>query len=347
MDCSTLAAIGTVTRYAYYSEIGVLAPTWTSEFAKPSPTCKVAKDLSPMCARLFEAWTYRAEQMQAVSPVASDVDWRVTQAIPPCTPLMNVPAATDRPLCRANGGTYSVYHWPTAMASGQDFCNAHWTAPMGTPTIPGFPNTAVVSGVTLTSPDVYHFLNNMSVETYRGRAGQPGGIGNAAYDVWALSTVVPVITVAQSESDILQASKRCIGIEADQCTMYFVPDFRIQELATVRTDSFDKYCKSQCGSREDGVLYQDCYQPSLAIPIREIVRQNSGVFGECDWPLYEANNEGGWTSHTTSSVAAVLIKDVKATAFMAVVTSERAGKQTTVPLPGSPVRLEARPTNSP
>jgi hypothetical protein len=215
---------------------------------------------------------------------------------------------------------------------------------MGTPTIPGIPNTAVVSGLTLTSPQVYHFLQDVQVETYRGRAGQPGGIGSPPYDVWELSTVLPAVTVAQSESNMLQASKRCRGIEADQCSMVFTPDFRIQDLATIRTDTFDRYCKGWGGSGGDKVLYQDRYQPTLAIPIREVVRQNDGVLKECDWPLYEANNEGGWTSYTTSSVAAVLIKDVKPTAFVPVVTRASAVSNTAVPLPGSPVRLEARHT---
>jgi hypothetical protein len=345
VECRTLPAIGTVTGYVYYSQIGVLAPTWTSDYVQPSPTCKVAKDLTPMCARLFQAWAYRAVQMRAELPAPTDVGWEVTQAMPPCTPLMSVPAPTDRPKCRVAGFTYSAYHWPTETPSGDDFCNAKWTAQMGTPTIPGIPNTAVVSGFTLTSPQVYHLLQDVRVETHRGRAGQPGGIGSPPYDVWGLSAVLPAVTVAQSESNMLQASKRCGGIEADSCSMYFAPDFRIQDLATVRTDTFDKYCKSWGGSGGDDVLYQDRYQPTLAIPIREIVRQNDGVLRECDWPLHESNNEGGWTTYTASSVAAVLVKDLKATAFVPVATkASEAGNA--VPLPGSPARLAARHTGS-
>ena len=346
VDCKAVSTVGTVTGYEYYSEIGVLAPTWTSDYEEPSPTCQVARDLSPMCARLFEAWTYRAGQMRAAPSAPSDVGWRITQAIPPCTPLMTQPASTNRPVCRAAGATYSAYYWPTATPSGEDYCNVNWTAPTGTPTIRGIPNTAVVLGITLTSPDVYHLLKDLRVETYRGRAGQPGGIGNAPYDAWELSTVLGAVTVAQPESGIFQASKRCKGIEGDQCTVDFSPDFRIQDLQTIRTDTYDKYCTGRCGPRGNGVMYQDCYQPTLAIPIGEIVRQNGGILAECDWPLYEANDEGGWTSYTTSSVAAVLVKDVKAVDFVPIVTKTTVAEITAAPLPGSAPMLQTLPTIS-
>jgi hypothetical protein len=334
-----------VTGFVYFSDIGVLGPTWTSEYVQPSPTCAVAGDLSPICARLFEAWTYRAEKMRAKVPGLSEVDKTITHAIPPCTPLMRIPEPTNRPQCKVAGLTYSAYYWPTATPSGEDFCDANWTAPVGTPTIPGVPNTAVVSGLTLTSPDVYHFLKDVKIETYRGRADQPGGMGPAPYDLWELAKVLPVVTVAQPESSILQASKTCIGIEADQCSISFDPDFHIHDLAIVRLDILKKYGKSRCGSGKTEVMCQNCYQPTIAIPISEIVRQNGKVFGECDWALQEANNEGGWTSYTTSSVAAVLVKDVESTAFAPVITETTADRSTAVPLPGSPVPPEALPTN--
>jgi hypothetical protein len=262
------------------------------------------------------------------------MDWRVIQAIPPCTPLTSIPAPTDRPLCRVAQVTYSAYHWPTATPSGEAFCDVNWVAPTGTPTITGISNTAVVSGLTLTSPDVYHVFEDLRIETYRGRAEQPSGIGPAPFDVWDFSTIISAATVAQPETSILQASAFCQGKERDQCTMYFAPDFRIQDVTNVRVDAFSKYSKSQCESQGGGVLYQDCYQPTLAVPISEVATQNGGIFEECEWPLYEVSNESGETSYTMSSVAAILVKDVKATAFVPVTAEEVVARDTAVPRPG-------------
>ena len=347
ITCRTTSAIGTASIYEYASVISTYEPTWTSEFAKPKPTCKVADDLGPICSRLFDAWKYRTSRIDAETPMPTDAALRKIQAIPPCIPLVNIPAPTARPTCRIAGVAYSAYHWSKATATGTDFCNSNWTAPTGTPTIPGTPNTVVVSGLTLTSPDVYHFLKNIKVETYRGLASQPGGMGPRPYGVWNASTTIPALTVAQPDTAILQASKTCIGPERDLCTLFFAPDFRIQDLATVRSDNFNKYCGARCLSQGGGVIYQNSYSATLAIPISEVLKQNRGVLNECDWLRYESNREGNWESFTTSSVSAVLVKNVQQTAFIPITTTEVEASRTAEPLAGPRMASVVAPTAKP
>ncbi|KAF2682179.1 hypothetical protein K458DRAFT_405933 [Lentithecium fluviatile CBS 122367] len=296
----------------FASDITTIKPTWTNEFTKPMPTCQVAEDLSPICTAVYAPG--------------------------------RIPEPTARPICGIAGVKYSAYHWPKAKPTGANFCDPDWTVPMGTLTIPGVLNKAVVSGFTLSSPDVYHFFKDVRVEAYRGQAGKPGGLGELPYSVWNVSTTISAPTIAQPESNILQASKRCIGIEGDICSLSFAPDFRIQDLATVRVDQFKKYCPqggTQCLLRR--VLYSNEYHATIAIPISEAVRQNSGLLQDCDWPFYETNIENRWNSHTKSSVAVVLVKDVMATAFVPITTAGQAERITPVPSPGLPLRAKATP----
>lgn len=337
VQCRTVPTIGTATNFVWYTDITLITPTWTSEFAQPSPTCQVAEDLSPMCARLFDAWSYRTERMQKTLVSQANV-----HAIPPCTPLVSQPASTALPFCRIAGATFSARYWPSATPSGSDFCNASYSVPMPLPTIPGRPNTAIISGLTFTSPSVYHFLKDMVVETYLGIASQPGGIGYLPYGVWSRSTIIPTATIAQPESEIIEATKACSGREADYCTMYFRPGFQIQDLSTVRADKYDQYCKARYLT--DCAIYQDWYQPTLAIPLTEVARQNSGVLGNCQWPLYDANDEHGWLSHTSSTLAALLVRDVKATAFVPITTAVPTPKNTAVPLARRSLCAQATPT---
>jgi len=58
-------------------------------------------------------------------------------------------------------------------------------------------------------------------------------------------------------------------------------------------------------------MYQEYYQPMLATSITTVARHNNGMLEECNWPLYEVNDESRQVSYTTSSVAAYLVKNVK------------------------------------
>ncbi|KAF2174858.1 hypothetical protein K469DRAFT_612973 [Zopfia rhizophila CBS 207.26] len=336
-NCITVLTTGTQEWTRYQDDITTITPTWTSEFAKPSPTCVVADDLGPLCSRLFDAWSYRTTEMSK-TPLPSGARYNsdVINAIPPCTPIHDVPAPTEKAVCRISAAGYSAYYWPTSQSS---FCSS--TVP--TPTINATTKTAVVSGHTLTSPSVYHFLKDVKVETYAGYAYQPGGIGYLAVNIWNTSTIAPLLTVAQLETDILSASRRCIGREMDYCTMYMDPDFQLQDLATVRSSAYTKNCET-CLSRDGGVIYQNNYQASLAVPVSEVVRQNGGMFGDCDWMLWEYN-ENGWRYYTSSSVSAVLATNIPSTAFVPITVTGKAETTKETATPALAVRRGPKPTS--
>jgi hypothetical protein len=100
-------------------------------------------------------------------------------ASPPCSVLTNVPAPTAKLTCKINVGAYQAYYWPQPRPSDPNsfLCPGNSTGTLITRTIPDRPNTVILSGYTLTSPRIYHFLNSITVPTYLGIAVQPGGLG--------------------------------------------------------------------------------------------------------------------------------------------------------------------------
>ncbi|KAF2014006.1 hypothetical protein BU24DRAFT_411693 [Aaosphaeria arxii CBS 175.79] len=349
VSCETVPTVGSYEYYEYMSEIAVITPTWTSDYEKPKPTCQVAPDLSPLCAAFFEAWEYRKERWQKENSNFTERDQRTYWAIPPCIPLTEIPPPNASPRCKISAETYSAYHWADRAASGSEFCNQNRSAATVTPTIPGKPNTVVVSGYTLTSPSVYHFLRKVQVQTYIGLAEQPGGFGPQAYDVWTISTALPgsrPLTVAQLEPEILTASKKCIGIEGDICTMNFDTDFLVDDVSKVRKEKYDRFCDSECLKSDNGYILQNSYRPTIAIPISEIIGQNGGLFSDCGWTLRESNYEHGWRSYTESSIPALLVKDVASTAFVPLTASTSPTPSVKLVLaPGSKTQPFVRPTS--
>ncbi|KAF2736438.1 hypothetical protein EJ04DRAFT_562488 [Polyplosphaeria fusca] len=250
---------------SYYTTTWIqsyITPTWATEISNlPSPTCKVASDYSPECTRLNDAMSW----WQAHPTPTSFV-------LPGCK-ILQPPKTT--PACSMTAATYNIYSWPTPAPSGADFCSQNASHVTGTPTIPGKANTAVVSGHTLTSPSIYHFLSNITLRTALGDAYYVGSGGTSR--AWNISTTIldKPLTVAQRESDILSMYRRCGGSGAHkQCVYYFKTDFRLNDVRTVRVDNANcKYCL-------DGTVYQDEYRPTIGVPVQSIVEQN-GVFGDC------------------------------------------------------------------
>jgi hypothetical protein len=262
---------GTVTltdTFIYHS------PEWSTEIDKlERPTCTVATDFE-QCSRLNDAFKWRTDhlQTQIPSPTGSILS-------PPCS-VLNRPSSSAKPACFLGGGSWQAFYWPSPLPTGSAFCNRNGTNYTATPTIPGQASTAVVSGLTMTSPSVYYLLKNVTLQTF---AGQASSIGDASTgpDAFLPSTTVGVLTAAQRESDILTVSAACIGSgKRRRCTYHAVPHFSIADLATVRAD---EYCSAKTPVCRGGeTVYQDNYGPTLGVPMSAIVEQN-GLFSDCAW----------------------------------------------------------------
>jgi len=212
--------------------------------------------------------------------------------------------------------TYSAYYWPTPGPSGSEFCQSS----RPTHTITGKPSTTIVSGHTLTSPSVYHFLRDLRIESYL--------FDQQRYN---LSVAIPsdqVLTVAQLESDILSASVSCAGREADLCSALFTPHFRINDIFTARADAY----KRNCGCGTD-TIYQTNYKPSIAVAISDVVKQNPSIGGKnCDWDLWGGYSGSSWTG-VESSIPAMVFGSVPKTSFLPVTTAASSSFETSIPMP--------------
>jgi hypothetical protein len=250
-------------------------PEWSTEIEHlPYPTCKVASEFG-QCSRLIDAYNWRLTHLQTQSPTPTG------SILPPPCSVLNKPISTTKPACYLDGGSWQAFYWPSPLPTGLAFCNKNGTnSTSGTPTIPGQANTAVVSGLTMTSPSVYYLIKNATLQTF---AGQASFIGSAStgQDAYLPSTEVAVLTAAQRESDILTVSAACIGSgKRRHCTYHAIPHFLIADLATVRAD---EYCSAKTPvCQGDDTIYQDNYGPTLGVPISAIVEQN-GVFSDCEW----------------------------------------------------------------
>ncbi|KAH7396191.1 hypothetical protein BKA66DRAFT_596788 [Pyrenochaeta sp. MPI-SDFR-AT-0127] len=260
----------TITGQAYY-----YTPAWSTELEQlPSPTCTVASDLGPECSRLRDAYSWRKTHLQSQIPSPTG-----SVAGPGCS-VLNTADPSAKPTCLLEGGEWEAFYWPTPIPTGSAFCDTNATIVTATPTIPGQPITAVVSGLTLTSPSVYHFLRNATLKTFAGHASLIGDI-SSGYDAFSPSTTPAFLTVAQHESDILTISRLCAGSNSRRyCTFHASPGFSIADQITVRAS---EYCGKQ-GCDSSRTIYQDEYKPTLGVPLSEMMAQNH-LFSDCTWTM--------------------------------------------------------------
>ncbi|KAF2001333.1 hypothetical protein P154DRAFT_575059 [Amniculicola lignicola CBS 123094] len=248
-------------------------PEWSTELQNlPSPTCTIASDFGPECSGLKDAYNWRKTQLQSQVPTP-------TGSIqgPECSVLNSV-APSAKPTCYLEGGSWEGYYWPKPIPTGSAFCEVNGTDITATPTIPGQANTAVISGLTLTSPSVYHFLRNATLQTFAGRASSIGEIssGDVAF---SSSTSPPLLVVSQRESDILTIFRNCAGSGRRRaCTFHASPGFSIADLETVRAS---EYC-GRWGCYSSETIFQDDYKATIGVAMSEIVAQNK-VFSDCAW----------------------------------------------------------------
>ncbi|EMD70219.1 hypothetical protein GGP41_000355 [Bipolaris sorokiniana] len=247
-------------------------PPWSTELDKlPSPTCTVASDYGALCTRLKDAYKWRTSFLSQNPSITGSI------AGPGCT-VLNDGTVPSQPPCYLEGGTWEAFYWPTtAIPSGPAFCDTNST---NATTTSGQARTAVVSGITMTSPSVYYLLRNAILQTLTGRASLIGNTNTATKtDIFAPSTTASLLTVAQREADIVTISRVCAGSgQRRYCTFHGSPGFSIADLATVRASEYCGYWG--CGASE--TIYQDEYTPTLGIPVSEVAAQN-GVFGDCAW----------------------------------------------------------------
>jgi hypothetical protein len=64
-------------------------------------------------------------------------------------------------------GAKTLYYWPRTTVSG-DFCLMNGSTITPEPTITGVPNTAVVKGITFTSPTNYLSIEHAHAVVYNG-----------------------------------------------------------------------------------------------------------------------------------------------------------------------------------
>ena len=177
--------------------------------------------------------------------------------------------------------SYEAYYWPTPPPSGSEFCNPNTTRATATPTISEKGKTAIVSGLTLTSPSVYYLLRNITVETYIGKGS---GIGSGyTSPVYVLSTTINdeerLLTLAQREGEILSQSKTCSGRRgAVHCTVSYEPNFLINDLKTVQASHYHPGWPFSASE----TICQDQYTPNIVLPLTDVARQNK-IFEDCSW----------------------------------------------------------------
>ncbi|KAH7412365.1 hypothetical protein DE146DRAFT_601981, partial [Phaeosphaeria sp. MPI-PUGE-AT-0046c] len=229
--------------------------------------------LTTLCDGLKDAYKWRTSFLAQNPSITGSI------AGPECT-VLNDGIVPAKPACYLEGGTWEAFYWPTVTPTGSAFCNTTGANITGTPTKSGQANTAIISGLTLTSPSVYYMLRNAILQTLTGQASLVGNTNTASkQDVFAPSTTATILTVAQQESDIITISRVCAGSNKRRyCTFHGSPGFSIADLATVRAT---EYC-GWWGCDTSETIYQDEYTPTLGIPVSAIASQN-GVFSDCAW----------------------------------------------------------------
>jgi hypothetical protein len=272
LSCQTTTELYTVsfagTDYWFY-------PTWSTELDQlPSPTCTPASDFGPVCSRLKEAYSWRVTHLQSQVPAPTG------SILGPGCSVLNAPASGAPPKCYLQGGSWKASYWPTPLPTGSELCGTNGTNITATPTLPAQPNTAVVSGITLTSPSVYHFLRDATLKTFVGRASLIGNAESLGSDSFAPSTTAPSLTVKQLPSDILTITRGCSGSGKRRYCYYRASAgyFSVADLVTVRAS---EYCRPY-GCVEGDTILQDKYTPTAALAMTDIVSQN-GVFTDCEW----------------------------------------------------------------
>ena len=145
-------------------------PTYTA----PRPTCEIAETA---CTPIKEAyWSSFDEWLNSVprSPYPKET-YRKTSSTSAAAIRRAASTTSKDPACsRKPGncmimatGAKTLYYWPRTTVSG-DFCLMNGSTITPEPTITGVPNTAVVKGITFTSPTNYLSIEHAHAVVYNG-----------------------------------------------------------------------------------------------------------------------------------------------------------------------------------
>lgn len=275
VSISTTACQTVVETYTFTvsGEASYYTPSWSTELEQlPSPTCEIASDYGSVCTRLKDAYRWRTSYLSGKPSITGSI------AGPECT-VLNDGTVPANPPCYLEGGTWEAFYWPKEIPTGPAFCDSNGTNVTAAPTRPGQANTAVVSGVIMTSPSVYYLLRDAVLQTLTGQASVVGSTSTGKQDVFAPSTTAKLLTLAQPESEILTISRVCAGSNIRRyCTFHGSPGFSVADLATVRASEYCGYW----GCAESETIYQGKYTPTLGLPVSSIAAQNA-VFSRCAW----------------------------------------------------------------
>ncbi|KAF2731382.1 hypothetical protein EJ04DRAFT_583752 [Polyplosphaeria fusca] len=286
-SCGTVTSTYTEEKFG---ELNYYTPAWSTALDQlPSPTCTMAADFGKVCSRLYEAYDWRTSQLASPTP-------RPTREImPPDCAVLSPPSPDADPICALEGGTLEAFYWPTPIPSGPDFCNPNATHPPATPTIPGKPNTAIVSGHTLTSPSIYYFVRNATLATFAGRATTLDTLPQlptlAEHDTFRPSTTFPgPLTIALAPSALATITRFCSGSNRHRkCYRIVNPNFSAGDMLTVRSTAW-----SEARSHMDTIVQSE-YRPVLAVPVTDVAGQNKG-FGGCGaWSQTQASAKEVWS----------------------------------------------------
>ena len=297
----------------------------------------MAPDDSPLCSKMNSAYSWWSSSHATVTPAPTPTtDVGVEAAAPECWTLSR-PPPDSRPTCKVWASWAEIHYWPTPTPSGSDFCNSSWIAPTGTPTIPGKPNTAVVSGYTLTSPTIYQFFHGVEFSTFAGRMTRADGsyVGNrpSVTREHTITSAPSIYTVAKLETDILSVTQRRNTKRVNHVSVN--PDFRINDIFTIRAEPW--YGVGEGIRKPNMTIWQHKATPSIAVWPSDLVKQN-GVkdLEDCSW----------YYSTTRYVAPAVLRGYVLTENFHAIVPSD-AARPSSKTEPVGPAMAMAIPTAAP
>ncbi|ORY18034.1 hypothetical protein BCR34DRAFT_660597 [Clohesyomyces aquaticus] len=275
---------------------------WSAENTVPLPSCTQAPDREKLCYRLHSAWSWRSSQTQASgsATITQPPGYVLKAEKPTCRTLSKTPPANlTTKSCKFNVDDYEVHYWPSAPLTGSSFCVPNVTRHAGgTRTIPWLPNTAVVSGFTLTSPSVYHFLKGVGISTSIGET-KYGKYGHSAvYNISSAIAPNTILTFAQEESDIWVVKPTRIGrgLHAHWEYAYKTGSYNADAMATVQSSAYFDAClreRTLCG-KGDKTISQAWYRQYAALSIKEVMDEwDSDEFKHCNWSS-QYYQQGPW-----------------------------------------------------
>jgi len=203
----------------------------------------------------------------------------LSREAPRCRVMLSRPS---EPTCILNNFKYDGWYWPPFVPTGAAFC-ANRTTSAPTPTW-GDAQTAVVSGLTLTSPSIYHFLSSLEIRTIVGYPSEVGSRGTSTS--WSTTTVAvsaPPLSVAVLEKDALRQWVTWGGSPIVPRQIYkYATDFDLTDWKTLRAEKATPY-----GAVWMGTIIQNDYVPTLGVRLTDVAAQNTqseaSLLTACKW----------------------------------------------------------------